>query len=329
MTDAEQNIPPHLLGDIGGTHTRFAILKSNGSIDQIKVLKSADYSNLAQAIDHYFDQACQPVLSHGVIAVAAPVMGDQIDMTNHHWSIDMDDLCQDMGFNHLSFINDFTALGHAVPVLSDDDLIPIQSGKPDHGPIGVIGPGTGLGMASVVPSNGQHIVLEGEGGHVTMPARNPEQAEILHVLWNEYDHLSAERVLSGDGLINIYQAAHHLKDSEPIHMTAENITADAMRADGPIDPVAVKTVHHFCDFLGVVAGNLALTIGASGGIYLAGGILPDILPILKQSNFAHYFQAKGRFHDFLARVPIHLITHDVPAFFGLRQMVYQEMAKNK
>jgi glucokinase len=159
-----------------------------------------------------------------------------------------------------------------------------------------------------------------------MPARNPEQAEILHTLWDKYDHLSAERVLSGDGLINIYQAVHQLMDRPPVHKTAEAITADAMRNNGATDPIAVKTVHHFCNFLGVVAGNLALTIGATGGIYLAGGILPDILPILNNSDFVPYFQAKGRFNDFLSRIPIYLIVRDFPAFIGLKQMVDQEMA---
>lgn len=328
MGNPTQNQLPYLLADIGGTHTRFAILMPSGDIRQIKVLKSADFDGLADAISAYADQITLPMPDHGVIGVAAPVMGDQIDMTNHHWSIDIDQVSDRLGFSHLSVINDFTALGYGAPRLSDKDLIPLQAGNVNkNGPIGVIGPGTGLGVATVIPVDGRHIVLDGEGGHVTLSPRDQNQADIITVLWQKYDHISAERVLSGDGLMNIYHACHQLSDSQPVHDTGQAITNDALGMENLQDPISMTAVHHFCHFLGVVSGNLALTIGATGGIYLAGGILHDILPILRRSDFIDYFTAKGRFSNFLTTIPIHLITHDFPAFIGLKEFIRQELNK--
>ncbi|MBO6519653.1 MAG: glucokinase [Rhodospirillales bacterium] len=302
-----------LIADVGGTNARFAHLNENGGFETPLTLACKDFETPAKAIRVYVEQTGLGTLpAHAAFSVAGPVRGGKVDMTNHIWRLDADELATELGFSDVAIVNDFEAVALGIPDLKTDDTAVIRDGAPDAaGPVAVMGAGTGLGVSVLIPSDGKRIALATEGGHATLAPRTDQEAEIVQILAKRFGHVSWERVLSGPGLEALYQAT----GGETVD--AAEVTS-RMQAG---DETAIRAFDQFFAFLGTAASDVALTCGATGGVYLAGGILPRLEGELKSSGFAGRFVDKGRFGDYLSNVPVKLITHPFPAFVGLRYLI--------
>jgi glucokinase len=308
-----------LLADIGGTNARFAWQAQPGAaIEDVATLPCAAYASLDDALQDILQRLGRPAPHRCGIAIANPVLGDQVRMTNHHWAFSIAAVRTRFGFERLKVLNDFTALALALPDLKPGELRRLGGGEAQPGAaIGLIGPGTGLGVSGLLPDGrGGHVAVAGEGGHVTLPACTPREREVLAQLAARHGHVSAERAVCGQGLVDLHAvlAAIDAPDEPPPALTAADITAAAL-AYG--DARCVEALNLFCAFLGTAAGNLALTLGARGGVYLGGGIVPRLGRFLDGSPFRDRFEAKGRFKDYLAVIPVFVIeSHQSPALRG-------------
>lgn len=307
-----------LLADIGATNARFALTGARGIYAE-SVLKCNDFPGPAEAAQAYLESvkpAEKPEC--GCFAVAAPITGDVFKLTNHPWSFSIPDIKESLNFETLRFYNDFEAIALSIPHLEDRDVIHVQGGKPvPEAPIGVIGPGTGLGVASLFWDGHGYKSVAGEGGHATMAAKTQREFDIfLYLRRHKYSHISAERVCSGKGLVNIYNAIRGLDGRDDLpDRTPEEISAAAM---DKTCPVCAEALDLMLGFLGTAAGNLALTLAAEGGIYIAGGIVGKLGDYFFRSRFGQEFSAKGRYVDYLSSIPVYLIRNEYPAFIGLR-----------
>lgn len=306
-----------LLGDVGGTNARFAWQDSPGSpaVD-VANYGCADHPSLLDAIRCYLADHEKPVPHGCAIGIANPITGDRVRMTNHHWSFSIAELQRTLGVARLAVINDFTALALALPILRRDELRQIGAGAiVPRAPLAVLGAGTGLGVSGLLPTApGGFVPIEGEGGHVTLAAVDEREAQILERLRRQFGHVSAERVLSGPGLVNLYRASCDLAGLPIQDLGAPEILAQGRESAG--GPCA-DAVELFCGFLGGVAGNLALTLGARGGVYIGGGIAPRLLDVLARSTFRERFEGKGRFGDYLRAIPTFVIDSPTsPALLG-------------
>jgi len=316
-----------LVADIGGTHARFALVGADGEAVNPLVLRCADYEGPAPAIKAYLaDQGGGAAPRHGAFAVASVIDGDRIELTNSPWRFSIDATRQALGLERLEVVNDFTAVALSVRHLKPTDLLAIGGGAAEPGlPIAVLGPGTGLGVSALIPSaDGEWTALATEGGHVTMAAATEREARILDRLRSQFDHVSAERVLSGQGLVNLYQAVAALSGHQAVFSTPDVITKRGLDGSCPVSREAVET---FFAMMGTAAGNLALSLGAKGGVYIAGGILPRMADAFRLSSFRTRFEAHGRFQPYLAAIPTWLITHPLPAFVGLAALVAADSDK--
>ncbi len=314
---------PRLLGDIGGTNARFAWQVS----PEAPLAPHASYA--CSAYPALIDAIRQFLADHRLgrpaacaIGIANPVTGDEVRMTNHAWSFRISELQRELGVERLQVLNDFTALALSLPSLRDEQLIAIGSGQSAAGaPRAVIGPGTGLGVSGLIAStNGREVAIAGEGGHVTMSAADDDEAAILSHLRRRFGHVSAERVLSGPGLENLYRAVAAEAGSRPD--TTHHAATIVQQAES--DPLCDRTVQMFCAFLGSAAGNLALTLGARGGVYIGGGIVPRLGHRLGRSAFRERFEGKGRFRGYLSQVPTWIIRSDFsPALLGASRALDQ------
>lgn len=311
-----------LVADIGGTNARFA-LHSEGRFDCIEVLPCARHETLSQAMSAYLGAAAGrgfavDAIRHAAIAIANPVEEDRVSMTNHHWSFSISGLRDERALSTLLVVNDFAALAMSLPCLQPWQRERIGGGVELGGrPIGLIGPGTGLGVSGVIPADGRWVALAGEGGHASFAPCTRDEFLILERLQEEYGHVSAERLLSGPGL----EAIHRALAGESL--AAPDITRQAL--DGG-SPACLRTVETFCGILGSVAGNVALTLGATGGMYIGGGIVPRIQPLFAQSPFRRRFEDKGRLSSYLARIPTWLVTEPYPALQGVAAMLSAHVA---
>ena len=238
-------------------------------------------------------------------------------MTNHPWHFSIAALQRELGLQRLVVLNDFTALALGLPSLDARELHRVGGGAAVAGaPLAVLGAGTGLGVSGLLATAGDGWVpITGEGGHVSLAAINAREQAVLQQLIARFGHASAERALSGPGLVNLYQAACSLSGQAPQPLTAADVIAGARSAS---DPACTEALELFFGFLGSVAGNLALTLGARGGFFIGGGIAPRLLPELERSTFRERFEAKGRFRDYLAAIPTWVIHATVsPAFVGV------------
>ena len=304
-----------LIGDIGATNTRFALVKAEGKSTPARVYALNDYASLADAIDAYLQEESPALpLEQAVLAVASPVTGDQVTLTNHPWTFSVEELRQHLRLKRLRVVNDFAANAAAITQLGEGDRVQIGGGAPIDGtPIGVIGPGTGLGVGALVPTASGTIAIAGEGGHATMMPATAQESAILDLMRQRYDHVSAERLLSGPGLVNLYNTICELAQAPAAPFSPAQITSPRIWSK---DPRTREAAAVFCAMLGTVAGNLALTLGARGGIYIAGGIVPRVPQFLAQSEFRQRFEAKGRLRGYLAAIPTYLIVRPLPALIG-------------
>lgn len=312
---------PRLLADVGGTNVRFAIQRPGEQPSSPGVLSADAFATLADAARAYLadvDLADRPRIA--AFAVASPVVGDRVDMTNRNWSFSIDALRRKLRVDRLLVVNDLEAVALALPVLDAADLVRIGQGtaQPDA-PSGVVAPGTGLGMAGLIPRDGGHIALASEGGHATMSAADEAEDAVIAWLRRDLGHVSAERVLSGPGLVNLRRALAAIRGlpDEP-ELTPAEI---GRRALAGTHPLARATAEMFSGMLGTVAGNLALTLGARGGIYIAGGVVPRLRTAFDRERFRRRFEDKGRFQPYLASIPTWLVTHKTPALLGLATLL--------
>ena len=321
---AVPHLKPHLqlLADIGGTNARFALLR-DGRFDCIEVLSCARHDTLGDAMQAYLRSAAGrgfPVetIGHAGIAIANPVEEDRVSMTNHHWSFSIAELRDERALDTLLVVNDFAALAMALPTLQDGQRERVGGGVEVAGrPLGLIGPGTGLGVSGVVPAGERWIALPGEGGHASFAPGTEDETRILAALQAEHGHVSAERVLSGMGI----EAIHRVLAGE--RLSAAEVTGRALDA---ADPACLRTVDTFCGILGSVAGNVALTLGATGGLYIGGGIVPRLGALFARSSFRRRFEDKGRLSPYLARIPTWVITEPYPALQGVAALLSAHLA---
>jgi glucokinase len=311
-----------LLADIGGTNVRLATLLPDGRIEAVESWLTALYPDFSAAVGAYAELTglALPVSAVAVCA-AGPVIDERINLTNCDWEVSIAGIARATGAAKAVLVNDFAAVARAVPALGASDVVQIGGGAPaTNAPKVVLGPGTGLGVASVVPDpHGGWIALPGEGGHVELAPTNEREIAVLFHLLREYGHVSVERVLSGPGLETLYLALAALDGAK---LNAKPIAADiASAARAKRDPVAVETVALFTGWLGSVAGNLALTLGTHGGVYIAGGIVPQWGDLFDAKLFRRRFEAKGRMKAFLAPIPCFIVTAKDLAFRGLAEIV--------
>jgi len=323
---------PRLLGDFGGTTVRLALQQRGGPARRIRRYLAADFDGIDAALRHYFHEmrlgpAEQPQAA--AFAIAGPVIGARIRMTNLPWAISLPALRRAFGFHTLLAINDFAAVAESIPYLAAPDRRKIGRGAAlADKPIVAFGPGTGLGVSALVPIDGMRgrwQAVATEGGHVTLPATSQEDAAVVAELQRRFGHVSAERVLSGPGLANLHAALAALAGAP---LSAPLSPAAVTRAAERGDKLAKRAVMLFCAMLGTVAGNLALTYGAQGGIYIAGGIVPKLGRLFDAKIFRARFAAKGRYRGYLEAIPTYLITHKLPSLIGLAAALDREATRS-
>ncbi len=304
-----------IVADVGGTNARFAIA-DQGRYGEVFRLEVADYPTFSDALAVFLERipASERPLE-AAIDIAGPVQGDFFRLTNSAWSFSVNDLKRQFGLKTLRFFNDFAASAMAVPHLPARDTFLIGPDLPaGPGPIAVIGPGTGLGMCGLLPMGDHWLPVPGEGGHVTLPTCTDREAAIAAVLRRRWPHVSAERVLSGSGLVNIYNAVCALNGVAPEQLMPSDVSDRAVEES---DPACVEAFEHFCCMLGTVASDQALVIYATGGVYIAGGILRRFKEKFAASGFRQRFESKGRFSTLTKAVPTRLILEESPALLGL------------
>jgi glucokinase len=311
---------PRLLGDVGGTNARWAWQSDAGQpLSHVRTLPANDYPSIGDCIAAYLQQQGLPAPRDVGFGIATPVTGDQVSMTNHAWSFSIDALRARLGASRVCVLNDFEALAHAVPALGAADLRGVGGGAPMPGAaMAVIGPGTGLGVSGLVADGaGGWRVIVGEGGHVTLPAATPREASLLAVMRERFGHVSAERALSGPGLVNLYEAACALDGESAVTLEPAQVLARAFADDGSErDTQCAEAIATFASLLGNVAGNLALTLGARGGVFIGGGIAPRLGARFAALPFRARFEDKGRFRAYLEAIPTWVITAESPALLG-------------
>jgi glucokinase len=309
---------PRLLADVGGTNVRLALETAPQRIGPVTAFKVADFPSLEAAMRQYLSpMASAP--RHAVVGLANPVTGDHVKLTNHAWAFSIEGMRRALGLDTLLAINDFTALALALPHLSPEGLVQVRAGTPVGGtPLALIGPGTGLGVSGLIPARqGSPVALAGEGGHVDlMPATDDEW-----IAWRAahrlHGRVSAERLVSGMGISHIH-AALCAEMGTPLAapLSAQEVTTGAL-VQG--EPVCRRAFEAFCGLLGSLSADLALTLGARGGVYIGGGIVPRFVDAFAASSFNARFEQKGRLRDYLRAVPVYVITERFPALPGLAQ----------
>jgi glucokinase len=304
-----------LIADIGGTNSRLALLDRDGRIAHAASFRNQDFSALEDVLARFLASSGAGAPERAVLAIAAPVAGDEIAMTNIGWRFRRDELRRAAGARELRVLNDFEALAHALPRLRAGDVRQVGGGRAISGAtLAVIGPGSGLGVATAAPHGEGWTAVGGEGGHVSLPALSPDEAAIIADHGEPNGHCSAERLVSGPGLVRIHATLARLAGEPPAPLMPRDITDRALRGD----VIAAKSFDVFCGWLGTLAGNLALIVGARGGVFVAGGIVPRMIDAFARSPFRERFVAKGNYRGYLDAIPTSVILAENPAFIGLR-----------
>jgi glucokinase len=337
MSEGQYRDGPRLVADIGGTNARFALERGPGWIEETETLPCADYPRFQDAAHAYLARhgaaGAQGSANggtrrgadvrHAVIAIANPVEGDHVKMTNHCWEFSLEAARTELGLETLLAVNDFAALAMALPQLPSSELVQVGGGAPAaDGAIGLVGAGTGLGVAGLLPAQGRWTVLQSEGGHAAFSPADRREQEILAYCWQRWDHVSAERLVSGPGLALIHEALGAHAGAKPAPLEPAEIVERALVG---ADRLCVDTLDTFCRMLGTVAANLAVTLCARGGIYIGGGVVPRLGDWFVRSSFRSRFENKGRFSDFAARIPCFVIHAPYPALGGAAAMLAEHL----
>jgi glucokinase len=317
-----------LVGDIGGTNARFAVTDLSSDRPQILHARNflcADYPQAYDAIAAYLAGVNLPAPpTSAIIAVAGPVKSGAITLTNVSWSLSEAEL-NGYGFRTARLINDYAALAWGAPMLGEEEAISVggaKIGDPD-GAVAVLGPGTGFGAAALARSEGLEIPLPSEGGHMAFAPDDEVEIEVLRFLQQRFGRVSVERILAGPGICNLHAALEAIDGRTYDGLDPVAITSDAVAGE----PSAVRTLDRFCAILGCVAGDLALAYGATGGVYIAGGIPPQIMPFIERGGFRRRFEAKGRFESYMKAIPTRVIVKPHVALIGAARAMRQVSAK--
>ncbi len=316
---------PRLLADIGATHARFALETAPGVLRQTAVLRCDAFSGIVPLLNAYLDEHGGERIAHAAFAMANPISGDLVRMTNRDWQFSTDEVRRTMGWSTLLIVNDFTALAMALPGLQANDVLQVGGGKPaPHAVAGVLGAGTGLGVSGVIPTADGFITLGSEGGHVNFAPADEREFAILQYAWREWPHVSNERILSGPGMELVYRALAERNgvQAQAPARTAAEIVSCALEDN---DTLCLEVLECFAGMLGGAAANLAVTLGAFGGIFIGGGIVPRIAPWFATSPFRARFEAKGRFTDYLAQIPTYVIMTPNPALRGVSTILSEHL----
>jgi glucokinase len=302
---------PQLVADIGGTHARFALVEAGTEkLVHARTFKTSDFDGLVEAVEHYLESFTGPRPSSACMAVACPVVGDDISLTNNDWAFSTEDVRKQLALDNLSIVNDFRALAAAVPYLEGEQLVQIGGGEArPNSPCTVVGPGTGLGLANMVFDNGKTLILEGEGGHVGFAPHDERELEVWRILSRQYGRVSAERILSGAGLVDLHRALALIDGQDEPKLEPAAIIESS-------EPRCRETVLIFSAILGSFAADVALMIGSFGGVYVGGGIAPRMRLVLEIGPFRARFEDKGRMSKLVRKIPTFLITADNPALHG-------------
>lgn len=301
-----------LVADIGGTKARFAIFR-DCRLGAIETLATRDYANAIDGIHHFLARHNSESVDSAVIAAAGPVRDGRCTLTNASWVLDATEISNTLHLRSAKIVNDLEALAWAAPHFAVSDVTAIGCGRDDPSePIALIAPGTGLGMGCFVP--GCERAIASEGGHATLASLTDREASAIEFLQRRYGHVSAERVLSGGGVVNLYDALAGNNAARSPSPSPEEIVRTALNGESQ---TARRALDMFCAFLGSVAGNAALTFGARGGVLIAGGIAPRIVEYLRGSEFRERFEAKGRLRSYLVGIPTKIVIRPDPTFVGL------------
>jgi glucokinase len=314
--------------DIGGTHARFAIAQVEGgrvvAMGEPVTQKTADHASLQLAWEAFAESAGRPLPRAAAIAVASPVNGELIKLTNNPWIIRPPLVKERLNVDAFTIINDFGAIGHAVAQLPDSDFVHLcgpQTTLPEQGAITICGPGTGLGVAQVFRTgSGAYHVIPTEGGHIDYAPLDEIEDQIVRRLRPSYTRVSAERIVSGPGIVPIYETLAAIEGKPVAHLDDKAIWSLALEGG---DSLAAAALDRFCLALGAVAGDLALAHGPTG-VVIAGGLGYRLKDRLLNSGFGQRFIAKGRFQSLMAGIPVKLITHPQPGLYGAAAAFAQE-----
>jgi glucokinase len=305
---------PRLIADIGGLYARFAIETSYGEFAQQRSLRCADFPSFEAAMAAYLASLKSAPVAHAALAIANPVDGDQVRMTNYHWQFSIEETRVNLGLDTLVVVNDFTSLAMALPRLGPQDFRQVGPGQAvKNSVIGLLGSGSGLGVSGLIPSGDGWTSLGSEGGHASFAPSDAREAAVLNYMWRQFDHVSFERLLSGPGLELTYMAIAELNKTQVKALSAPEITRCALEDK---DPLCTQTLEVFCNMLGTAASNLALTLGATGGIYIGGSIVPRLGEFFDRSGFRSRFEQKGRFANYVGQIPTFVITAPEATFLG-------------
>jgi glucokinase len=308
-----------LVGDIGGTNCRFALaVRGSVAISLPASYPNAEFENVIGAIAAYLDrEAGGRKIDWAVIAVAGPVDRDSVAMTNRAWRISGAEIGAAFGIGDVRLVNDFSALAASTPFLDEQHLIRLGGHAPravaGATTSAVIGPGTGLGVGGLISGPAGSMSLTSEGGHAAFAPGDDLEREIARLLLTRFERVSNERLLSGDGLRNIHWALSMIDGAPPEILQAQEVTGRAAEGSDPRSALAIQV---FSRVLGGFGGDVVLTLGACGGLYVAGGMMPVILPMFDRTAFRERFEAKGRFREYMEEIPASVVLHPYPALVG-------------
>ncbi len=320
---------PYVVADIGGTNSRFALAtgkQSDGlyTLEHISILKGKDHKTFESALGTYLEsiQGIKPTAI--CVAIAGPVIGDEVKMTNLPWRFSCKEVAKKFGVQALVAMNDFAAVAAGIPLMTPEHLVTFKAGNALDGNKAVFGPGTGLGVAGVIRHNNTWLPNSCEGGHVNLAPRTAQEAEIIKAAMDDLGHVSGETLISGPGLVNLYRAICRVEGQKANDYIPADISQKAVSGS---DATCIKTLETFCSFLGSFAGNLALTYGATGGIYMAGGVLPHFKDFVIGSSFSEAFTQKGPMSHYVKDIPAYLVTHKELAFNGAAAWLEQQLSE--
>jgi glucokinase len=306
-------------------YARFALESSRNQFEQVTALKCDDYPDFISALKAYMAQVAIHDVRHAAVAISNPVEGDLVRMTNYHWQFSIEQTRLQAGLDTLLVVNDFTALAMGVPNLTDAQRRQVGGGQAKaRSVIGLVGAGTGLGVSGLIPADDGWISLGSEGGHVNFAPSDERELFVLQEAWQHFPHVSAERLVSAAGMELIYQALGKRNGVATAHLSAPDITRKGLAGE---DALCAETLEVFCAMLGTVAADLALTLGAFGGIYIGGNIVPRLGPYFDRSKFRERFEAKGRFSTYVSNIPTFVVTAEQGTFIGVSAILDSQLRK--